>query len=304
MTVQPRPVGLGDCIRIVGVSGAVRRSMGQSAEEGVERIRALGFRVQVDESAYAHYGYLSGTDAARANALMRAFTEPGVDAVLCIKGGYGTPRILDRLDYRLIRESRRAFVGYSDITALHTAFLSRAGLCTYHGPMPVSESLGSDEPTRRSFLRALRGEGGPLQNPDGAPLRSLRGGSAQGELVGGNLSLLAALMGTPYEPDTRGRILFLEDVGEKTYNVDRMLTQLRLAGKLDACAGIVLGQFTDCPVEYADYGLTLDEVFADLLPAHVPAVRGLMAGHCSPNLTLPLGRLCALDADAGTLSVL
>ena len=304
MLIQPKPVRPGDCIRIVGVSGAVRQSMGQSVEEAAGRIEALGFRVQVDASAYARYGYLSGTDAQRADALMRAFTDPGVDAVLCIKGGYGTPRILDRLDYAAIRGSGRAFIGYSDITALHAAIAQRSALCTYHGPMPISESLGEDEATRNSFLRALSGESGPLRNPDGAPLCRLRGGKACGELVGGNLSLIAALMGTPYELNTRGRILFLEDIGEKTYSVDRMLTQLRLSGKLDACAGIVLGQFTDCAVEFASYGLTLEEVFSDLLPSRVPAVRGLMAGHCSPNLTLPLGRTCALDADAGTLSVL
>lgn len=300
----PNPVRPGDCVRIVGVSGAVRKSMGQSVERAAERVRSLGFRVQVDGSAHARCGYLSGTDEERAGALMRAFTDPGVDAVLCMKGGYGTPRILDRLDYAAIRESRRAFIGYSDITALHAAIQTRAGLCTFHGPMPISEALGNDAPTRSSLLRALAGEGGPLQNPDGAPLKRLRGGSGRGELVGGNLSLVAALLGTPYELDTRGRILFLEDVGEKTYSVDRMLTQLRLAGKLSCCAGIVLGQFTDCKVEYPGYGLTLPQVFEDILPPDVPAVRGLMAGHCSPNLTLPLGRACLLDADAGTLTVL
>lgn len=301
---SPRPVRPGDCVRIVGVSGAVRTAMGQSVERAAERVRSLGFRVQVDASAHAQYGYLSGTDRERAGALMRAFTDPGVDAVLCMKGGYGTPRILDRLDYAAIRESRRAFIGYSDITALHAAIQGRAELCTFHGPMAVSDALSDDAPTRKSLLRALAGEGGPLQNPDSAPLARLRGGQGRGELVGGNLSLVAALTGTPYELDTRGRILFLEDIGEKTYSVDRLLTQLRLAGKLSCCAGIVLGQFTDCEVEYPDYGLTLPQVFEDLLPPDVPAVRGLTAGHCTPNLTLPLGRACALDADAGTLTVL
>jgi muramoyltetrapeptide carboxypeptidase len=218
------------------------------------------------------------------------------------------------VDYDLIRRNPKVFVGYSDITALHLAINRHAGLTTFHGPIVLSSFT---DYTQRSFRQALfdARPAGRLTNPPESnplrpehPLRTIRPGAATGRLVGGNLSLVTALMGTPHEIDTRGRILFIEDVGEQPYSIDRMLTQLRLAGKLDAAAGIVFGECSECgPSDYkpsfawdATLGEVLDNAFGSL---RVPVLAGLTIGHTSDQLTLPLGVTATLDADAKTLEL-
>jgi muramoyltetrapeptide carboxypeptidase len=206
-----------------------------------------------------------------------------------MKGGYGAPRILDLLDYDVIRNNPKIFWGYSDVTALHIAFNQACELITFHGPMPAS-CFPLDSMSLDSMLAYLT-------TPCGSEINctTLQAGHASGRLCGGNLTLAAASLGTMWELDTSGKILFLEDVGEKTYRIDHMLTQLRLAGKFDDCAGVVLGDFTDCPVEYPKFGLTLDDIFRDIiLPCGKPVLSELPAGHGKVKLTLPLGALCEI----------
>ncbi|HWQ10743.1 MAG TPA: LD-carboxypeptidase, partial [Holophaga sp.] len=236
------------------------------------------------------------------------FEDPDIQGIICLRGGYGTPRILDALDYGMIARHPKVFVGYSDITGLHLAFQRHCNLATFHGPMGTSDALLADEPsTTSSWLAALTSAAplGRIDNPAGvAPARTLFGGKASGPLTGGNLTLVAATMGTPYEIDARGKLLFLEDVDERPFRVDRMLTQLRLAGVFDACAGILLGDWADCTPEEGKPSLDLEEIFRDILgPCGKPVVMGFQAGHCSPTLTLPFGVSAVLDADAATLEL-
>jgi muramoyltetrapeptide carboxypeptidase len=259
-------------------------------------------------------GYLGGSIDERLEDLHAMFADRSVDAVFAIRGGYGSAQLLDRIDYDLLRKNPKIFLGYSDITALHLAIQKRAGLVTFHGPVALS---GFSEYTQKCFRRALF-ESAPLgavtNPPETNPLRpshtlrTIRGGRARGPLVGGNLTLISTTMGTPFEIDTRGRILLLEDVDEQPYSIDRMLTQLRLAGKFDAAAGVVFGECNACrPRDYKpafestlSLGEVLDEVLGKL---RIPMLSGLTFGHTDDQLTLPLGVTATLDADKGELVI-
>ncbi|MBR2942032.1 MAG: LD-carboxypeptidase [Clostridia bacterium] len=297
----------GDTIGLIGPSGAVRKE--GAVDRAIAYMQEIGYKVKVGESAHAKYGYLSGLDELRAKDLCAMFADPEVDAILCTRGGYGTMRMLDMLDYDVIRNNPKVFIGFSDITALHIAFLNRCNLVTFHGPMATSwNDCFPDGFTRPAFERAVaKAEplGRLINAPDYHERKTVNPGSAEGVLVGGNLSLIAGTIGTPYEIDTKGRILFIEEVGERTYCVDRMLTQLRLAGKFEDCAGVVFGDFTDCPVEYPEFGLTLEEVIRDIAaPCGKPIFTGMQVGHISPQLTLPFGVMARMDADERTLEIL
>lgn len=304
-----RRLGPGATLGFAGPSGAVADP--EQVFAGARAAAEMGYRVKLGESCTARYGYLSGDDKGRAADLNRMFLDPEVDGVVCARGGYGAPRILDRLDYGAIARSGKALLGYSDITALHMALWKQCRIPTLHGPMPATEWArpGFCGFTRESLTALLEGRqaGRPLGNPPGEPAPiALKGGTCEGVLVGGNLSLVCALMGTPYMPDLRGCILFLEDVDEYLYRIDRMLTQLRLAGAFEACAGVVLGAFTNCSAQHPDRSLTLHRIVADcvLESARGPVLSGLMAGHCENKISLALGVLYRLDGAAGALTPL
>lgn len=297
----------GDTIGFIAPSGAVRTE--GAIEKAVAETERMGFKVKLGESVGQKYGYLSGSDEVRARDINTMFADDEVDAIFCIRGGYGTMRILDQLDYGLIARHPKIFMGFSDITALHIALLQKSGLATFHGPMPTACWAGKplDAFSLASMYRALMHAqpAGELLNPQEYPKQTMQSGQAEGILVGGNLSLIAGTIGTPWELDTKGRILFIEEVGERTYCVDRMLTQLRLAGKFDDCAGVVFGDFADCPIEYPAFGLSLEEIIRDVvLPSGKPVFSGLRCGHCTPKLTLPFGVKCRMDADKCSLTVL
>ncbi len=275
-------------------------------------VRFFGLRMKRGRHVGRRTGYLGGSIQERLDDLHAMFADAEVRGVFCIRGGYGASQLLDGIDYPLIRRNPKIFLGYSDITALHLAIGKQTGLVTFHGPIVLSRFT---EYTRRYFRKALF-ETEPLgvvtNPPDSDPLRpahllrTIRGGRARGPLTGGNLSLIAATMGTPYEIETRGRILFLEDVGEEPYAVDRMLTQLRLAGKLESAAGIVFGECQDCrPRDFRpsyestfSLGEVLDHILGGL---QVPVLSGMTLGHTPDQATLPLGVMATLDADKGEL---
>lgn len=296
----------GDTIGLVGASGSIRTK--GSLEKSVKIAEELGFRVKLGESCGQVYGYLSGTDEVRARDVNALFRDDEVDAIFCVKGGYGTMRMLDQLDYEAVKANPKIFLGYSDITAMHIAYLEKCGLVTFHGPMPASCWVDDmDDYSFRSMLQMTMEPEAEMiiRNPADIEARTVIPGTAEGMLVGGNLSLIDGLLGTPYELDTKGKILFLEDIGEKTYRLDHMLTHLRLAGKFDDCAGIVLGTFVDCPIEFPDFGFSLEEIVRDVVePCGKPIFTGLQAGHCSPKMTLPLGVHCRMNADECTLELL
>ena len=225
-------------------------------------------------------------------------SDPSIDGIWCIRGGYGAHRLQPLLDTETIRKNPKWFGGYSDITALHLYLNQVCGMESYHCPMPSTE-YSPDEYSLNWLKKALFGGlSGVLNMPEGKNAATLVPGTAEGVLCGGNLSLLAASLGSPWEIDTRGKILFLEDIGEKTYRVDSMLTSLRNAGKFDDCAGIILGAWTDCPPEIPERTLLLPEIFQQLIvPSGKPAIMDVACGHCLPTLSLAMGRMCRLDAD-------
>ena len=242
------------------------------------------------------------------------FRDPEVKAVFAIRGGYGSAQLLDRIDYDLIRANPKVFLGYSDITAMHLAIHQRTGLVTFHGPVVLSHF---SQYTQDHFKAALFGTEplGAVTNPSDSNrlrpehvLRAIRPGKARGRLIGGNLTLISTTMGTPYEIDTRGKIVFIEDVDEEPYRIDRMLTQLRLSGKLDAAAGIVFGECADCkPKDYKpsfNSTFTLGEILDNFLgDLKIPVFSGLTIGHTDDQLTLPIGVMATLDADKGELVI-
>ncbi|WP_126425500.1 S66 peptidase family protein [Brevibacillus marinus] len=296
----------GDTIGIVAPASPVKQA--DLVEQARADLEALGFQVKLAASCFASYGgYLAGTPAQRAAELNEMFADPGIDAIMCLRGGYGSMQILPLLDYATIRDNPKLFIGYSDITALHTAIRQEAGIATLHGPNATPGLLsGCERKTREWLLRAMCTAAplGPVLHPAGEEVVCLVPGEARGPIVGGNLSLIAALMGTPYELDTRGKLLFLEDVGEEPYRIDRMLTQLALAGKLEDCAGIILGTWTECePHKHSDSFSVLEVVGNALLPYQKPTIWNVQAGHGQYNLALPFGVEGYLNAREGMLVI-
>ena len=269
------------------------------------RLFEEGFHTVVGPHALDVRGYLAGTDAGRISDLHAMFADPAVDAVLCVRGGYGAMRLLDALDYDLVRRNPKVFIGYSDVTALHLAFHHRAGLVTFHGPMAAALAKGDGHDLGQLLRAVTRPDPlGPLANPpDGPEIETLVPGTAEGALLGGNAALLTSLLGTPYLPPLGGAVLFLEDILDHTYRLDRKLVQLGLAGVLQEVAGIVVGE---CRVraEPKDQGLSVREILEDLIvPLGKPAIYGVACGHGDYHLTLPIGVRARLDATHGVLSI-
>jgi muramoyltetrapeptide carboxypeptidase len=310
--IRPKALRQGDTVGLITPSTYV--SDPDSLATAARTLEYFGLRMKMGRNVRKRAGYLGGAVAERLADLHEMFRDPEVKAVFAIRGGYGAEHLLDGIDYDLIRRNPKIFLGYSDITALHLAIQKKAGLVTFHGPVILS---GFSEYTQTWFRKALFSTEplGTLANPPETnrlrprhTVRTIRPGRARGPLIGGNLTLISTTMGTPYEIETRGRILFLEDVGEEPYSIDRMLTQLRLAGKLASAAGIVFGECRDCrPRDYQpsfNSTFTLGEVLDEILgQVKVPMFSGLTFGHTDDQLTLPEGVMTTLDADRGELTV-
>ncbi|MEC4169686.1 LD-carboxypeptidase [Pseudomonas sp. MS-1(2024)] len=253
-----------------------------------------GYQLRVFPGVWEKDGYLAGSDAVRLRDLHDAFADDSIDGIFCLRGGYGSPRLLDGIDFELLRNHPKPFVGYSDITALHLAITRYSGFVTFHGPMLNADLLGNKQPpTESSLLRMLGGQQLPvLEHPAAYPLTTLASGCASGRLLGGNLSMICATLGTAFELDGEGIILFIEDVNEPLYRVDRLLTHLRLAGKLDKVRGVLVGDVAGVDVRALERLLT-----QELGGLGIPVLAGWRSGHCDPNLTLPMGAQVRLDAD-------
>lgn len=284
-------------VAVLGPSSSVTED---KLAAGVEALRALGFEPVVYESARSMHGYFAGKDAVRAADINAAFADKSIDGIIATRGGYGGNRVLPLLDLDMIAKNPKFFAGYSDITAYHIAFNQRCGLVTYHMPM-VTALPGACEYSLAGIKAMLFGTAANYENPEGYPRETLVPGTAEGVLCGGNLSLIAASLGTPWEIDTRGKLLFFEDVGERPYRIDGMLTQLRNAGKFADCAGILIGDFSDCDPKPDEKTLSLDELIDEIIkPAGKPTIKGVRCGHCSPTMSLPLGKRFRMDAGACT----
>ena len=306
------PVALskGDTIGLVSPSSATDDSFNlQLAREAME---ALGFKVKAGAHYDARRGHLAGSDAERAGDLNAMFVDKAVKAIVCTRGGSGAARLLPLLDYDSIRRNPKVLRGYSDITALHSAIHAKTGLVTFHGQIGSGSwnKFNVDQFQRVLLDRELMEYRNKIELGDEIVPRqnrtiTIRGGKARSELVGGNLTVLTALAGSPYLPDFNGKILFLEDVGEAPYRVDRMFSTLKLMGALDKLAGFIFGECTDCKPGDGYGSLTLEQIFDDhITPLGIPAYRGAMIGHIREQFIVPVGGKVELDADAGTFRLL
>jgi muramoyltetrapeptide carboxypeptidase len=306
----PMPLHKGDTVGLVSPSSATDDSFNlHLAREAME---ALGFKVKAGAYIAGRRGHLAGTDAERAGDLNAMFADPAVKAIICTRGGSGAARLLPLLDYDAIRRNPKVLLGYSDITALHNAIHAKTGLVTFHGPIGSGSwnAFNVDQFRRVLLDRELvefrnKVDAGDELVPRRNRTITITGGKARGELVGGNLTVLTALAGSPYLPDFSGKILFLEDVSEAPYRVDRMFSTLKLMGALDKVAGVVFGECTDCNPGEGYGSLTLEQIFDDhIRPLRIPAYRGAMIGHIREQFIVPVGGMVELDADAGTFRML
>jgi muramoyltetrapeptide carboxypeptidase len=316
--INPPALQQGDTISVIAPAGPVDR---ERIDRAFSRIRQLGYEIKTYGDIYRRTGYLAGDDDTRANELMAAFDDPETSAVWCARGGFGVTRIVDLIDFDVIRQNPKVFVGFSDITILHLAINQLTGLITFHGPnlqdgfgkpeeMPtatatnlwraISPQLSSQQPSSEVGAYSL-----DLTTVDPLELRTINPGTATGPITGGNLAVLCGLMGTSYEIETTNRILFLEDVSERVYRIDRYLSQLMLSGKLQSAAGLLLGTFSYDDDEAADTQATVNELLDDYCRRlEIPVLAGFPSGHAKYNLTLPIGAYAELNATNQTLRLL
>ena len=309
--IKPNKLEIGMTVGLV--SPASNAEEDEDILASIEFVNSLGFEAKASPNLFARNQYLAGTDQQRAQDLNASFADPEIDAIFCTRGGYGTPRILPFLDYEIIAANPKVFMGYSDITALLNAIQVKTGLITYHGPMAFENFT---DYTFEQFQKVLLNpqkvldigeppnfESGPGRVDRENRVTSISRGIAEGRLVGGNLSLLVTLLGTEYEPDFDGAILFLEDVYEPPYSIDRMLTHLWLTGKLKQVAGIAFGKFTNA--SYGSNTFSVEEVIrARCENLGIPVVKGFMIGHTQDQTVVPLGLIARLDADERKLTLL
>jgi len=290
--IFPKRLRPGDAVGIVAPASPFDR---QRLDQGICRLESAGYHPIVPEGLFERQGYLAGSDQHRADLVNRFFADSSVNAVMCARGGYGSMRMLPFLDYDAIKEHPKILAGFSDITALLNAVSFQSRLVTFHGPN-VTTLGDQDQLTRDSFVQALTSDSSILIEVQKGV--TLCGGRATGIVTGGNLTTLCHLIGTPFEPDYNNCILLLEDRGEAPYRIDRMLSQMKLAGCFDNLAGIVLGSFEQCGTP----GAVLDvfsRMFGDFA---IPVLGGLDAGHGKTNLTVPIGLAATLDADRKRLA--
>jgi muramoyltetrapeptide carboxypeptidase len=294
---KPAALRRGGRIGVIAPAGSVDS---ESLAAGIEAIRNEGFGIETSAGIQERKGYLAGDAEQRARDLQDFFQRPDIDAIFCARGGFGSIQLLPHLLPLSIRSQPKIFVGYSDITVLLNWLLRECGMVTFHAPMVAMEiACGLSPRTKEHLWQTLTGEIRTWKVDLGEIIRP---GKVEATMMGGCLSILVTTLGTPYEIDTMGKLLFIEDVGEKPYRIERMLTHLKMAGKLDHVAGVVFGEFTQCEGEGSR---DIRQVIAELFQrAPYPVVMGMAAGHGEENLTLPFGVKMVLDGDTATLSLI
>lgn len=303
MRTLPKRLKHGDTVGVIAPSSPPNL---ENLKGALPFLEELGLKVKMGSSVEAKHGYLAGTDEERLADLHAMFEDREVAGIICAGGGFGAARFTERIDFGMIKENPKVFWGYSDITSLHTAIGQYADLVTFHGPMLASD-VGKEEFHERSG-RMFGQLFAPfeLHYDEGiSTLIPISRGVAQGELVGGNLGLLRAGIGTKFEIDTKDKILLIEDIEKQPYEVDEMLNQLRMARKFEELAGVVIGDFKDSDPKDPDESLSLDQVFDHYFKdLGVPVVKGFKIGHCEPHFSVPLGAMAKLDASEMTLTIL
>ncbi|MEY4903384.1 MAG: hypothetical protein RLZZ292_1199 [Bacteroidota bacterium] len=307
--IKPRRLKIGDTIGLIVPASPVSE---EKIQKTIANLEGAGFKLKFGSHIRANNGHLAGTDQERLDDLHAMFADKSVDAVWCIRGGYGCTRLLPNVDFKLIKANPKIFIGYSDVTALHQAIHQATGLVTFHGP--VGASNFTEYTKGNALMTLMEGKASQVivpctenqQKEDVAyRVQILREGVATGKLVGGNLSLIAALIGTKYQMDFKNKVVFIEDVGERPYSIDRMLTHLLQSSNLHEAAGIALGIFEDCQPKNEQYSMSLLDTLKDKLMAlNIPLIYGLSFGHISNQFTLPVGIEARLDVGAKTLTFL
>jgi len=297
----PKALKKGDTIGVIAPGGAVfnKESIGNCRL----KLASIGLNMVAGKTLSTQHGYLSDTDGNRAKEIMSMFRDPNINGILAMRGGSGCARVLPFLDYDFIKQNPKPFIGMSDITALLTAFYSKAGMVSFHGPVGYSTWTPF---TQKYFTETLIGkEKTEMKTPTHSDFYTIKEGKAQGELIGGNLTVFSQLVGTPYLPDMNGKILFLEDINEEPYRIDRMLMQLKLAETLSQVNGIILGECRKCVAEEPEKSLTLKQVLTDhLSKLGVPVFYGAKFGHIKDKWTIPVGIKAEMNANTGSLKLL
>ncbi len=296
----------GDTIGILTPASAFNP---ERLNEAIQNFEQFGLKVKIAPNALKHNGFLAGTDQERLDDLHTLFADPEVKGIFCVRGGYGAARLLPHIDFELIAKNKKIFTGYSDITALLTAFWKKSNLKGFHAPMGLANFTDF---VIDSYEKVFFGEGNNVvfaDNPEILSFGKTKGkhkGKAKGELLGGNLSVFVTLLGSEYWVDTKGKILFFEDIDEEPYRIDRFLTQLLIGGHLQKAAGIVLGQFTNCETQKnTDDSFSLDQVIKDRLKnLNIPIIKGFPFGHVDKNMVLPFGSLVEINAENASMRFL
>ena len=288
---KPHALKAGDTVAVVAPAAAIERA---HLERGVNVLTSMGYRVKVSERALARSGILAGDDADRASELQQCFADPSVKAIFCARGGYGCGRLLPLLDFNAIARTPKIFVGFSDETFLLNALVDLSGMVSFHGPMVAMDFARGLSPRALEHLQALLG--GKLDSFELEARESMHPGNAQGEVIGGCLSVLVATIGTPFEPRFDGRILFLEDTGEKAYRIDRMLVQLRQSGALAKVAGIVFGAIRAIDGNEQETRMIAQFAAEQTAGLGCPVLYGVEAGHGTENLMIPFGAVARIDS--------
>jgi muramoyltetrapeptide carboxypeptidase len=304
--IKPRRLKKGDTIGLVSPGSFITK---KQLEDSIKNIELLGFKAAYSGKVISKYGYLGGSDEERADDLNDMFRRTDVDGIICTRGGYGCSRILPLLDYDLIKNNPKVLMGYSDITSLLYGIFEKSGVVGFHGPVGISTY---DDFSVR-YINDIILNPTPaltlLNHEENKNLNTIRSGKAEGILVGGNLSIIVSLIGTEFDIDSSGKIIFIEEVGEEPYRIDRMLTQMIQAGKFKNAAGIALGVFRNCEPKGSESGITnsfsLAEVLNDrLYDLNIPLVYGLSFGHISNKFTLPFGVKAELNSVNQTITLL
>jgi len=300
--IFPKALTKGDKVALIAPSSPVLNE--ERLDFAISYIKGLGLLPVAGKSCRSHYGHLAGTDELRAADINRAFRDADIAGIFCIRGGNGAAKTLDKINFDLVRNNPKFFCGYSDITALHAA-INKTGLATYHTPM-ISEAsfAAADEYTLGQLEKYVFNPlaTGIVETPKEHIPKTLTEGIAEGIICGGNLSCLSALMGTPFEIDTKDKIFFIEEVGTNPPRIDRMLNGLRLAGKFDDCAGVIFGDFTNCNYDNPAFSLEIPEILQNL-NLKVPAIYNFPCGHILPTASLPFGLAARLNAHQNTLEI-
>ena len=306
-TIKPKRLKSGDRIGLITPGSYIADD---ALEKAVQNLEKLGFKVELGKNIRAKRGFNAGTDAQRLEDLHTMFRNKDIDGIWCARGGYGCSRLLPYIDYKLLQNNPKVLIGYSDITALLQAIYLKTGLVGFHGPVGASEMT---EYTQKEFVSVVMEGVSPhrIELPGSQPEEAvyqaypLKAGKAKGALIGGNLSLVVSLAGTAFQIDFRDKLVFLEDVGEKPYRLDRMLTHLRQSYQLSNASGIALGVFNGCEAKADDLSLSLKETLSDRLSdLDCPSFYGFSFGHIDNNCTLPIGILAEMDTQKQSLTLL